>query len=214
MPLPYNLNFPEALDYMRDSQPLMLENYASIFTFIVEDHVPFNDGIDRPGQHLQMTFPEIVAPANPTASLPVLFGQLSNNSQVTQLFIQNALNSINGFSDSLMSPIGLGRINWAVLPSGIVLKWVFLPAIHVSSPPIVQTYTWGNQLIEKPFTQQFWSIVVPLQSNPNQDFPASENMIYVTSLTPSQVNYTVWFNQIFGSQQARIPERIIFSIGV
>lgn len=212
MPLPYNLNFPEALDYMRDSQPLMLENYASIFTFIGTDHVQFNSVISTPGYHMQMTFPELTAnpPVDPNASTPVLFAQVSPFTGFLQLFIQNSLNQINGFSDRFFPGLPGGQVNWLTLPSGIVLKWVFVPALQSDQIPL--TYTWGNQPLEKPFTQQLWSIVIPLESAD----PTQNAMAYVTSLTANQVNYTMFAkagNQI-GVRPFPYPACIIFSIGV
>ena len=64
--MPYNLNFPQALDFMRDSQPLMLTNYASIFTFVGQDHVNFNNGANS-GKHEQLTFPLLAADPTPAS---------------------------------------------------------------------------------------------------------------------------------------------------
>ncbi len=221
MPLPYNLNFPESLDFMRNSQPLMLQNYASIFTFIIEDHAGFNDPIDTPGEHLQMTFPQLTAtpPVNPTASLPILFTQASPSyvgGDEIALFIQNSLNVINGFSEGQISEefFDEGLPNWIVLPSGIILKWVFVPEIQNDNP--VQTYTWLSESSGKPFTQQFWSIVIPLQGSPARPLDDSNSVAYVTSLTPTQVNYAIWQKALFNNHPDRgiNPAVIIFSIGV
>jgi hypothetical protein len=210
MALPYNLNFPEALDFMRDSQPLMLENYASIFAFIAVDHVPFNNGVNTPGQHLQMTFPTLTntPPVPPASGLPTLFAQDSPFTGFTQLFIQNALGSINGFSDRFIPGLPHGQVNWLTLPSGVVFKWVLVPSIDSNLVPL--TYTWGTNPLEKPFTTQFWSIVIPLQSaDPNQNV-----MAYVTSLTANTVNYTMFSNANFQLRPSPYPACIIFSIGV
>jgi len=125
-----------------------------------------------------------------------------------QLFIQNSLNQINGFSDRFIPGMPGGQVNWLTLPSGIVFKWVLVPSIEPNTN--IQTYTWGNNPLEKPFTQQFWSIVIPIQpADTNQN-----SMAYVTSLTPTQVNYTVWRNPTFQAIAFPTPALIIFSIGV
>lgn len=206
MPLPYELYFPQALDFMRDSQPLMLTNYASIFTFINTDHVPFNSGVNTPGQHMQMTFPELAA--DPTASNNYTFyNKTSPFSNLIALFMQDSFANVIGFSDKNIRP--QGEACWVQLPSGVIIKWVVLPVLSTSQP---RTLVWQQLGDTKPFSTQFWAAVFTKSSTGNFD---SNQVSYITSvLNPAQVGYMSWTRASFNVPVTVTDQLVIVAIGV
>lgn len=206
--MPYNLNFPQSLDFMRDSQPLMLTNYASIFTFIGQDHVNFNNGANS-GKHNQLTFPLLDADPAPT-SMWRIYEKISPFSNVIQLFTQNAANVVAGFTDKNILPSG--QVSWVQLPSGIILKWVILPAITSGTNP--QTMVWSHYGDTRPFTTQYWATAILNSQTATDD---TLGMAYVNSVaTSTQVTYNVWnrASMIIGVPLVSLPPRTVFAIGV
>lgn len=203
----YNLNFPLAVDFMRDSQPLMLENYASVFGFIGADHVAFNNGADS-GKHNQVTSP-LSATDPDDQEMWILYNKMSSFSNIIQLFVKTALNDVNGFSDFRINAQNTGLPSWVQLPSGVIIKWQNSPSISQDLPG-GNTHNWTNNSLSKPFTQQFWAAVFPGQST-------DKAIAYVDNIsTPSFVHYHMYIQA--GNTIGNLPSGgvsyLIVAIGV
>lgn len=215
MPLPYNLDFPQAVDFMRDSQPLMLTNYASIFTFIGTDHAQFNTA--NAGDHNQMTFPIIPEPPTPNNNnvLVAAFNEIGNVGNIA-LFIMNAAGVISGFSNGAFSdPVASGEVNFIQLPSGLILKWAFIPATTIPRNP--QVFQWSTHEDPKPFTTQYWAIVIPNSYGFSTDISGGGQLAYVISVSnPDQITYNVFqrAGMLIGVRPIALYPRIVFAIGV
>ncbi len=208
--MPYHLTFPQALDWMRDSQPLMLDNYAAIFHFMGEDHVQFNNGANS-GKHNQLTFPLVgTDPVN--QAMWILFNRMGTipGDMSPRVFAKTPTNTVQGFSDRSLEA-NQSVVNFIQLPSGIILKWVQLAEItNQTNPHIV---TWSHYVDPKPFTTQYWAAVVPYELRP--DLTRDQVIFYVTDVSnPLQVSYTSFVRSEFNTTQPRLPLRLLFAIGV
>jgi len=136
--LSYYNNIPTATQLLRDSQPLMLANFASIMTLIDQNHVDFADPNNAGMHNLLQMVPQSNALANqptaPTGGM-VLYNAIPNvaadaNFPVT--LTNSELNLVRQGSAAVL-PITASILNgssptvfqpgWTYLPSGILLKW-------------------------------------------------------------------------------------------
>jgi hypothetical protein len=216
--MPYNLNFPQAPDYMRDSQPLMLTNYASIFTFINADHVPFNSGFDTPGNHQQMTFPILDTDVASNGNWQLYGKKVPSAPFATflQLFAMNPAGVVRGFTDSRIVEDG-HLVSFVQLPSGIILKWLILPMTGFISNP--NTVVWANYEDTKPFTNQYWAIVVSYNTTPSPiggGYDDEDIIYYVISTLAGSTTYNAFERKgaFIGITPNDMPLRLVFAIGV
>lgn len=207
--MPYTLNFPQALDFMRDSQPLMLGNYASIFNFIGQDHVPFNSG-GQSGKHAQLTFP--ISPQDPPPTNEwKMYAKSVNN--LIQIFTESALNTVIPFGEKNINQRGL--VSSVKLPSGIIIKWLEIPIWDQGQigRQVVWSLVGGDTM---PFTTQYWAAVfLEYQGvNPGTDLWQYASVFDISD--PTKLIYTQWFRSptiLTGVRHAAYPVLIV-AIGV
>ena len=203
---------------MRDSQPLMLANYAAIFDFINADHVPFNSGFDTPGDHQQMTFPVLSADVASNGNWQ-LYSKSSPSALpaiLLQLFAMNAAGLIRGFTDSKIVPDG-HLVSFVQLPSGIIFKWLLLPKVSFQANP--NTVVWANYQDTKPFTNQYWAIVVSYNETMQElppGFRDEDIIYYVISTLAGSTTYNAFQREgtIIGITPNIMPLRLVLAIGV
>lgn len=202
----YELNFPQPTDYMRDSQPLMLINYAAIFNFIGADHAQFNT--PNAGDHNQMTFPLLNEfPAN-NGNEMLFAGADDFTNNIMRLFIMNAAGVANSFDDRFITPLNQGLTNYIQLPSGIIFKWAFSNAGEISG---VVTHEWDEPGIPGAFTTQLWATVFYINTG-NGDI---DRVSYVTDITnPNAVSFITWQRDSFNQLQTSLANTVVFAIGV
>jgi len=71
MSFPFTPTAPASSQPPRLSQPIMQQNFNSIFNILPVDHIGF--GNSTGGQHKQTTFPNFVAPSDPTGTTTIAF---------------------------------------------------------------------------------------------------------------------------------------------
>lgn len=202
MALPYNLNFPQSTDYMRDSQPLMLDNYASIFTFMGADHINFN--LANAGFHRQMTFPQLESAPESNAK-EMLYATETSVTEVLRLFIQTAAGVSNSFDDRFLAALNLGGTNYIQLPSGVILKWGLSNAVGTG----IVTHTWDLPDQQGAFTTQLWAIAFVSGNGDNN------RAVYITDISdPNNVSFINWQRNAFDIQQPAATNTVLFAIGV
>lgn len=123
----YQNDIPKATDRLKDSQSDLLNNFASIYNLVNQDHVIF-DAVGQ-GKHKQVSLP-VQSPAptfaagevglysflDPTTSKNELYINKTNQVTVTQIPASASLLSISS------TPVA-GSNGWTYLPSGILIKW-------------------------------------------------------------------------------------------
>lgn len=136
--LSYYNNIPTATQLLRDSQPLMLANFASIMTLIDQNHVDFADPNNAGMHNLLQMVPQSNLSANrpvaPTSGM-VLYNAIPNAADDTQFPVTLATSELNLIRQggSSILPITASILSgatptvfqpgWTYLPSGIILKW-------------------------------------------------------------------------------------------
>lgn len=115
-PYSYNALIPTASQRLKDSQPLIQTNFASIKDIIEINHVAF-DQADA-GKHKFMQMPEqAVAPASAANEMALYTKEQGG---VSQLFVrrESSGTEINITNDVLKATDGYTR-----LPNGLIIKW-------------------------------------------------------------------------------------------
>lgn len=117
MSLPYTNNKPEAADKLKNSQPVIRENFNSIKSFLEVDHKAFADATS--GKHSQVTLPRLAAP--PAAGVNELTLYTKEVSGRTELFYKRD----NDATEHKISSTGgsAGANHWTNLPNGMIAKW-------------------------------------------------------------------------------------------
>ena len=119
----YLNNIPTASQRLKDSQPELLENFATNSALLGVDHVisPWtNPATGNQGKHNQVTLPEQADdPATLTNEMKLYTKEVSG---VSQLFIQpeGVLAGVDGTNITGATKATTGE---TTLPSGIILKW-------------------------------------------------------------------------------------------
>lgn len=113
----YVSTIPLATDKFKDSQPLILGNFASIKTAIELNHGTF-DAPDQ-GQHKFLTMPiQSPAPAA-VANCMQMYTKIGTSSTVPELFLKRAGGSELNCTEASLIALG----GWAYLPCGLLIQW-------------------------------------------------------------------------------------------
>lgn len=207
----YNLNFPLPLDMMRDSQPLMLENFSEIYNFFGVDHFNFDTAIipsPSAGKHVKLTMTQQnkdTIPA-PDATDYFFFQALSALTNSNQLYSKDSLGNIFQFSDALLDENE--QVNWFSLPSGLIVKWVDVVVDFDLDTGGQQgqseyTLTWPLLAKYKPFTNQYWGIVLPVQESGSLGI---RTVAYVNEISdPTKVRWNLWLSSRFNNDTLFVP---------
>ena len=113
----YNNNIPQATDLISQSQSAILNNFAAIATVVEQDHEAFNSANE--GKHKQAVFPVQAAAPTTGASEVGLYSKTSavtGNSEL--VYVPESAGTEVEFTAATKATAG-----WAILPSGIMMKW-------------------------------------------------------------------------------------------
>jgi hypothetical protein len=126
--MPYNKAIPAAGDRLKDSQPQLLQNFATISALLGVDHVisPWTDpATEGQGKHNKVTMPEqAVAPAaGPTTAADEMALYTKQENSVSQLFVRR---EGDGTEINLTNDVGKAVEGWTRLPNGLIVKWGYV----------------------------------------------------------------------------------------
>jgi hypothetical protein len=114
----YNNNIPQPSDQINDSQPLILQNFATIDSEWQINHVDFTDGTNH-GKHKFVQMPEQGADAATAVNEGAIYTKEGATSGVTELCFRRESNG-----DVIEITAGeAAAVGWTRLPSGILMKW-------------------------------------------------------------------------------------------
>ena len=170
---PYNANIPQPTDQLSVSQADILNNFMAIKTLIDVNHVDFSGGANQ-GKHFFIEFP-IQSPVPTTAAGEVgLYSQTSTlTSQPELVFSKQSGTSVYEFTSSGQ----LANGGWVRSPSGILMLW------GTGGPGAAGAYTvtYPVNASTPVFAFVYSSFVTP----------TSNIVVYVTSVTTTQINLNV-----------------------
>lgn len=117
----YDNAIPAAADRLKDSQPEILENFATISALLGVDHVisPWTDpATGDQGKHNKVTMPEQTVVPTVAANEMAVYTKVSPLSGVnaSELFVRRE-------SDGTELNITGSGTGWSYLPSGLLIKW-------------------------------------------------------------------------------------------
>ena len=116
MPLIYNGTIPQPTDEPRNSQPLMLQNFASILSWVNVNHGTFASA--DYGQHELLSMPiRAVDPALLANGMQV-YTKNGAISAAPELYVERANGTVLNCTEGSLIPGG-----WAHLPCGLMIKW-------------------------------------------------------------------------------------------
>lgn len=132
MALPYFNAIPQATDQPSNSQPDILDNFASLQTFLDVNHVDFASA--DYGKHMWVTLPSQAnqppTGANFTATEVGLYNSVYAVTGQQELFINKDVAGPFVFNIPATASIlstnaspALGAQGWTYLPSGLIMKW-------------------------------------------------------------------------------------------
>jgi len=163
---------------LANSRPDIFNNFATIGTAFIVDHVDYNEA--NQGKHNHVTMPRQVASPATTATEVALFSRLSTLSSATELAVRKESNgSVFEFTSC-----GAAAIGWTRLPSGILLKW----GSSTTPPTGSLTYTFPVNPNTPAFTQIFSVQITTFYAQP-ADIPANGFVRLVSYIPASFVVY-------------------------
>ena len=124
----YNKAIPAAGDRLKDSQPQILENFATISALLGVDHVisPWNDPADptmtNQGKHNQVTLPEQTVV--PTVAANEMGLYTKEQDSVSQLFVRRE--GPGGTEINITNDVSKAIEGWTRLPNGLIVKWGYV----------------------------------------------------------------------------------------
>ena len=132
--LTYYNNIPQPSQRIKDSQPEILTNFASLQTYLETNHVAFSE--DSSGKHKFVSMPE--QGAAPSTAVNEMAMYTKDVSAVSQLFVRR---ESNGTELNLTGAVSLTTEGWTSLPCGLILKWGY---VNGSGPrdALQPTYTY------------------------------------------------------------------------
>lgn len=136
----YNNAIPTAAQRLKDSQPELLENFATISALLGVDHVisPWTDpATGDQGKHKKVTMPEQGGDQTTAANEMSLYTKVGATSGVSELFLRRESNGtvLN------LTETNLGATGYAYLPGGLLVKWGIQAVGAVAQPgEITVTY--------------------------------------------------------------------------
>ena len=112
----YNAGIPNATDRISDSQAPIKANFTAIDTMLKVNHVEFDAASGKQGKHNFVSLPEQVAnPATVADEVSLFSKDSAYNVGTTVLSYKNEAGSVY--------EVGAPGTSWAVLPSGLIMKW-------------------------------------------------------------------------------------------
>lgn len=154
------------------------DNFSTVDTAFQVDHVDYN--LPNQGWHDQATFPVQNPTPAPTAAVVRLFAATSSFTSQPELFLQHQAGStaplaaqVNEFSSA-----GWADPGWAVLPSGIKLKWHSNIGFGASTNYIVDI---------------------------NTDVPGSPNWTAILNIQITTMDSAASYNNVIGIQSITFP---------
>jgi hypothetical protein len=173
----YTSNIPQATDRPNNSQSQILANFTAINTVNSVNHVVFNDA-DQ-GKHKFVTMPEQAADPTTAVNEVAIFSQESALTSVAELAIRKENNGdVVEFTSA-----GKADPGWAILPSGILIKWGSGTASGVA-----QDVNYNSAV---PFGAVYSVTVTPRHSGGTND---RHIVVYSSSLAKFQVTCTLLTN--------------------
>lgn len=117
----YDKAIPAPSDRLKDSQPEILENFATISALLGVDHVisPWTDpATGDQGKHKKVTLPDQSSAPTTAANEMAVYSKESPLSGVTssELFVRRE-------SDGTELNVTGSGTGWSYLPSGLLIKW-------------------------------------------------------------------------------------------
>ena len=117
MPLAYNGTIPAATDEPRNSQPLMLQNFASILSLINVNHGTFASA--TAGMHPLLSMPVQAAVPALLATGMQVYTKNGAVSGVPELYVERANGAVLNCTEGLLAAVS----GWASLPCGLKIAW-------------------------------------------------------------------------------------------
>ena len=135
MPFPYNAVIPQATDEPRNSQPLILQNFASIQDLINVNHGGFSAA--TAGMHPFMTMPAQAAAPALYATGMQMYTKNGTVSGIPELYAKRANGTVLNCTEGLLAA-GNG---WASLPCGLKIAWgLFFAEIALVTTPFAAAF--------------------------------------------------------------------------
>jgi hypothetical protein len=201
--MPYNLNFPLPLDFMRDSQPLMLQNYTEIPNFISQDHFDFADPNQGKHQWSTYTLQDVNNVQNDDPNSVVLFNATNTATKAIQLFLRTSANALVEFNG--INTFNNPHYGYFTLPSGLIIKYMSFN-VALNLPPFtnngqrVLQINWPTEENTRPFNTQLWAAVFPLFGADIPDITGATLTYCVNDISnPNQVLANVWVTALFNN---------------
>jgi len=122
----YNSNIPQATDQLSVSQGQILANFQEIATAFNLNHGPFNSGLGIEGMHAFVQMPISATPLATAAGQVGLYAAQNSLTSKPELFFQrDSQLAGTGFPISATGSavIGGNTVNYAYLPSGVIIKY-------------------------------------------------------------------------------------------
>lgn len=194
----YNPNIPQSTDQLSQSQANLLGNFQAIQQLIDINHVDFSNGTNY-GKHFFVEFP-VQSPVPTTVGGEVgLYSQTSSlTSQPELVFARQAGSSApSQVQITEFTSAGWARPGWAILPSGILLKWDSVSVSGNTSTVITFPTGSGIPVFNDVLNVQL-TLGAPASGTPNQIVAATnvtttQLTIYQKTLSGSAVNTTVLY---------------------
>lgn len=166
--MPYTKDIPNATDRPSDSQALMKSNYQAIYTVNGINHVQFDDPSGDQGKHKWISFPLQAVSPTTAATETALFSRTSALSGGVELAIRKQSDgTVTEFTSA-----GKTGDGWAILPSGILIKWGSTGAIGSGE----KTVFWPTGVTIPVFSQVF-NIQLTPQNNSTSDVDIATRLI-------------------------------------
>ncbi len=132
--MPYQNNIPKSTDQLSQSQSDILNNFATLDTWVNVDHGGLNAAAGLQGTHFKVSMPvQGAAPVFPTPGTTTGFFTINSGALITnksETYVHKQRQGVaNGVDIPMTASIlsnnaGPGSIaGWTYLPSGILLKW-------------------------------------------------------------------------------------------
>lgn len=127
MPVPgtYLPNIPQPTDQLSVSQGDLLTNFQSLQAWIDIDHVDYANA--NAGMHNKVQFPTRGAapqPINPGGGIVGMYSQTSSYTSQPEICVQKQTSGVHYEFTSAGYSAGTNTApGWAMLPSGILIKW-------------------------------------------------------------------------------------------
>jgi hypothetical protein len=162
---PYNGSIPQSTDQISDSQNDLLNNFGSILTLVDVNHVTFDD--PNQGKHFFVEMPQQVAQsvtALGEVGIQCLASAFGAGNPTLVYLPQNNAAAIEMTSAQFATP------GWALLPSGILLKWGVITVNAYGTT----NFTYPVGAIPA-FTTVYTVLLQPQSNNLNADYNITAN---------------------------------------